>query len=98
MRLAATLFLLLVALVMFIGATAKDKELCMEKETADRMRALMLDGFDDAFREQTKHVFDIWIKDPTDQPRRAIQGMRGAAYAYVHSRAAAMNWNPPRCE
>jgi hypothetical protein len=43
-------------------------------------------------------VFEIWMKDTADQPRRAKVGMHEGIDAYVRSRADALKWNPPRCK
>jgi hypothetical protein len=37
------------------------------------------------------------MKDPSDQPRRAIVGMHEGIDAYVRSRAQALRWSPPLC-
>jgi hypothetical protein len=64
----------------------------------EQVRGLMLAGFDQAMREHAVKMFNVWQKDPVNQPKRARAGMRSAIIAYVGSRAAAQQWNPPACE
>ena len=72
-------------------------EICVDDEVRERVRNSMLDGLDAALKEHTKHMFDVWLKDDTEQPRRAINGMQAGIRTYVRSRAAALRWNPPAC-
>lgn len=45
--------------------------------------ALDKQALDEAYRDQIKHLFEIWMKDERDQPRRAVIGARAARKAYV---------------
>lgn len=36
-----------------------------------------------AYSNQVKALFAIWMKDPTDQPRRALNGVNQARKAYI---------------
>src|SRR5215475_6026871 len=38
-----------------------------------------------AYHDQVKHIFEVWMKDSTDQPRRAIIGVRNARLAFISS-------------
>jgi hypothetical protein len=42
----------------------------------------------DAYRDQLKHVFSVWMRDDSDQPRRAINGANQARRAYILVRQA----------
>jgi hypothetical protein len=72
-------------------------EICMDEATRERIRDLVLEGIDEALKEHTKHIFSIWLKDSTDQPRRAVTGMATGIRAYLGSRANALKWMPPVC-
>lgn len=72
-------------------------ETCMAEEIQEEIRAIMLKAVDDALRQHTIHVFDVWLKDPGDQPKRAIEGMRIGISAYLRTRAAIDRWDPPNC-
>jgi 2-phospho-L-lactate guanylyltransferase (CobY/MobA/RfbA family) len=71
---------------------------CIDAEMREQVRGLMLAGIDEALRRHTRRVFDVWMKDPADQPKRAVAGLNTAVSAYVRSRASAQRWNPPACE
>jgi hypothetical protein len=92
---------LLVGLILFAAFPSKGAEQpapCINAEMREQVRGLMLAGFDQAMREHAVKMFNIWQKDPVNQPKRARAGMRSAIIAYVGSRAAAQQWNPPACE
>jgi 2-phospho-L-lactate guanylyltransferase (CobY/MobA/RfbA family) len=71
---------------------------CMDTETREHVRGLMLTGIDDALKRHARRMFDGWMKDPANQPRRAAAGLNTAISAHAKSRAAAQRWNPPACE
>lgn len=90
-----------VALILFAAFPSKGAEQpapCMGAEMREQVRGLMLAGIDEALRRHTRRVFDVWMKDPADQPKRAVAGLNTAVSAYVRSRASAQRWNPPSCE
>lgn len=85
-------------LIWIIGAHSEAPEPCMDQASREKVRALMLDAIDDALRDHTKHMYEVWMKDPYSQPSRAITGMRAGIMAYVNSRNAALKFNPPLCK
>ena len=70
---------------------------CIDAETREQARVLMLAGIDQALREHALKMFNVWMKDPAKQPQRANAGMRSALVAYSGARAAAQRWTPPAC-
>jgi hypothetical protein len=90
----------LVALILFAAFPSKGAGPlpCMDTEMREQVRGLMLAGIDEALRRHTRRVFDVWMKDPADQPKRAVAGLNTAVSAYVRSRASAQRWSPPACE
>lgn len=51
-----------------------------------RLVALDKEAIDQAYREQVQHVFGVWMKDPdSNQPNRALTGVRNAQRAYIAS-------------
>jgi hypothetical protein len=72
-------------------------ELCMDSETKERVRSLMLTALDEALKTKIEDLFSVWLRDATDQPRRAQRGMQGALLAYTGARGQAMKFNPPEC-
>src|SRR4029434_6065829 len=91
---------LLVGLILFAAFPSKGAEpaACMGTEMREQVRALMVAGIDEGLKRHTTRVFDIWMKDPADQPKRAVAGLNTAVSAYVRSRASAQRWSPPACE
>ena len=94
---ASALIILLVVLSIASGATRQEPEICTDSETRDKMRALALEGIDDGFRKHMMLLFDVWVKDIVDQPKRAITGNQLNMRAYLRARAEALRWNPPEC-
>lgn len=72
-------------------------ELCMDADARERVRKLMLEALDNSLREKIESLFAVWLRDATDQPRRAQTGMNTALRAYIGARAAAMKFDPPEC-
>lgn len=98
-RAAFTLVVALIALaLLFVRAADSQQTSCIENEMVlEQVRSVMLAGIDQALKEHAVKMFNVWMKDPTNQPKRAISGMRSAIIAYNGSRAAAQRWNPPLC-
>lgn len=63
----------------------------------ERIRAILLDAMDRAFKDQLMHLYETWMKDDRGQPERATIGAQRALKAYLHARAGAMKYNPPIC-
>ena len=95
---AAGIWVLLICSIHMLTAAAPEVEVCMDSDMRERARALMQEGVDAALRDRTKQLFETWMKDDTDQPRRAINGMKHGIAAYTGSRTAVEKWNPPSCK
>ena len=78
-------------------AQEKPAEICMGDEIQEEVRAIMLAALDQGLKQHFVHVFDNWLKDPADQPKRAAAGWRIGTSAYLRARAAVDRWDPPRC-
>jgi uncharacterized MAPEG superfamily protein len=76
---------------------ARSESVCMDVEARERVRALVLEGIDQGLKMHAQHMFEVWMKDPTKQPARALAGMRTGIIAYNGARAAAQRWRPPLC-
>ena len=86
------------ALVRWGMASAESRpELCMDGDTRERVRKLMIEALDDGLKQKIEDLFAVWLRDTTGQPARASNGMRTALRAYVDARASAMKFNPPEC-
>lgn len=97
-----TLLVLVTAIALFIalgswGATVTSVERCLDSEAREHVRTILLAGLDESLKQHIMQTFDTWMKDPSEQPKRAISGMQIAISAHVRSRAAAKSWSPPQC-
>ena len=70
---------------------------CVDERTRGIVREMAMDSFDTAFKKHVEHLFDIWAKDPAEQPKRASRGMQLAIGAYVRARSDALKWDPQLC-
>lgn len=50
-----------------------------------RLEEIEREALDEAYRNQIVHVFEVWMKDETGQPARAVTGARRARKAYVEA-------------
>ena len=73
-------------------------EPCVDAEEREHIRKLTLDSIDEALKIYVRHLFDIWMVDTHEQPRRATVGFHLAVAAHMRSRANALKWDPPVCE
>lgn len=97
-KIALALPIAILAAIWIIGARSEPPEACMDMQMREKVRALMLDAIDEALKDHTKHMYEVWMKDPNSQPSRAITGMKAGITAYVNSRNAAMRFNPSLCK
>jgi hypothetical protein len=91
----------LAAMMMFEiihAASAQPPITCIAPDLRDRVRALAIEGLDNAFRSKVEHQFEIWTKTGDDMaPQRAAIGTRIAIRAYARSIRFMQQWNPPDC-
>jgi len=78
-------------------AEAKVQVDCMDPTERERIRDLVLKGIDDGLQGQIQLLFEVWVKDLSDQPRRAMVGTNNAVNAHVRARKQAVMWDPPLC-
>lgn len=85
------------AVALLVAVEAVPPPRCVDEVTRDAVLALTLKGIDEAFKAQINHLFEVWMKDPAEQPRRARVGFNQALDAYLRATAQAKSWNPPVC-
>jgi hypothetical protein len=73
------------------------KEQCVDWKVQEDIRALTLLGIDNGLKLQVQKLFEIWVRDPHEQPKRATAGMRSVINAYLRARQNAERWDPPIC-
>lgn len=54
-------------------------------EYEERLIHLDRESIEEAYKEQVRHIFQVWMKDETGQPGRAVVGVEQARKAYVGS-------------
>jgi hypothetical protein len=70
---------------------------CVTDEDRVHIRAQVLEAVDTAFKDNVKHLFTGWLKDPHQQPERASTGLQASIVAYQRARADALKWAPTSC-
>jgi hypothetical protein len=86
----------IVALVL-VASPAAAQVPCVDIATRESMRTLMFAALDKALQEHFDRLFEVWMKDPRDQPARIATGLRRGLSAYTGSRRAIADWSPPLC-
>src|SRR5262245_18089137 len=63
----------------------KDVPTAFYPEHEEHLLKIEREAIDLAYKQQLQQLFLVWMKDPTDQPRRAHRGTNIAKEAYVKS-------------
>lgn len=96
------LWVAFVLVVFIFGAQSEPPGLappCVNSDDdREHIRSIMHQAIDTAMKEQVQHLFDIWMRDGTGQPKRAVTGFANALAAYNGARAAVVKWQPPLCQ
>ena len=71
---------------------------CFLIQERDRLMQLAHEGVDDAFKEHVKGLFGVWVRDPAEQPKRAMTGMAIGLSAYHRAKANIRAWEPEICK
>ena len=80
-------------------APSKEIAVCSdEPHINDEVNKIAFQALDEALRQQIENLFLTWMKDASGQPARAAVGVRSAIFAYVHAKAAILEWNIPLCK
>jgi len=71
---------------------------CWLPQEKDTLINLAHQGIDEAYKEKVKSLYEIWVRDPADQPKRAVSGMAINLSAYHRARANIRAWDPVICQ
>jgi hypothetical protein len=71
---------------------------CVDPEERVRVREIVVQGLDGALKDRVYHLFEQWVRDTTEQPKRATTGLTNAINAHIRARKDALRWNPPPCD
>ena len=94
-----TIILTLIVIALLDGREAESKveQVCVDPTERETLRELALSGIDEGYKKQVSLLFEIWVKDPHDQPQRAKVGLTNAINAYARARRDALAWAPAHC-
>ena len=82
----------------YMLASAESRpEICMDEQTREQIRAVMLEALDNSLKNHIEHVFEVWLKDDRGQPGRARTGVELGLRAYLGARRHTVEWMPPTC-
>ena len=71
---------------------------CVDEATRKRIEAIIIEALDEALKDHIVKTFGVWLRDETDQPRRARTGIHQGVGAYVRSREGITKaWDFPPC-
>jgi hypothetical protein len=86
-------------IVLLVSAASAQVDIpCLHHNEREHLQGIMRDALDDSMKQQTMHLFEGWLKDPTGQPARATKGMSLLLKSYRNARTAVDEWHPPQCE
>jgi hypothetical protein len=94
---AVVMMLVVGGMIYSQSAAQPAKPVCVSDEDRVHIRAQVLGAVDEAFRDNVKHLFAGWLKDPHLQPERAAAGLQSSVVAYQRARADALKWSPASC-
>ena len=89
--------LLLIAALFSGIAQPERSQTCMDEATRDHVRAVMLDGIEQALQIQTSTLFRVRMREYTGPPQAALVGLNNSITAYINIRRAINEWSPPTC-
>lgn len=82
-----------------LASAGETPVICMDKESHEKVRGLMLEGLDNALRTHIERLFTVWMKviDDPDQPARIRAGVQQAVHAWQVAREGVLKWHPMLC-
>ena len=85
------------SMLAILEARSAPNDTCMDAEMRDRIRALAMQGHDEAFKTQAANLFSVYVRNPDEIPNRAQVGTQKSINAYIRVRELALKWDPPSC-
>src|SRR5262245_40554407 len=71
--------------------------ICMDEETRERLKGVMMEALDNSLKTHIEHVFEIWLRDSRAQPERERTAVQQGVKAYLQARRGVESWAPPPC-
>jgi hypothetical protein len=91
------LLLILATMQTLEGPQSETRTPCFNAKDREHIRELTLAAIDRGLEMHVIKLFDIWLKDFSPEPTRAVAGMANGIGAYRRATANALSWNPPTC-
>jgi hypothetical protein len=63
----------------------------------DKLRSMMHESIDQAFKEHVAHLYDIWMKQQGDTPDQFAHGGHLAVDGWIRAQRGIDKWKPKRC-
>lgn len=76
---------------------SKTEDVCVDEKEREMVREIALAGINEGYKRHVTLLFEVWVKDPAEQPRRAKTGLQVAIGAWVRARRDALIWAPEQC-
>lgn len=70
---------------------------CGPKELEVKLKQVMNEALEQALLEHIQNTYEVWMKDETDQPRRAATGIRKGINAYIQATNGISRWQLMTC-
>jgi hypothetical protein len=68
-----------------------------DEETKEKIRNILLEATTEALKNHVVRMHEIWMRDDTNQPKRATNGVRQGIRAFISGHTFVKQWNPPLC-
>ena len=71
---------------------------CLQDQAQeDKLRAMMTESVEQAFKEHIAHLFDVWMKQQAETPDQFAHGGHLAVEGYLRAINGVQRWKPKRC-
>ena len=77
---------------------ATQDECVASVEDREKLRGMMLESFDEAFKLHAHNLYLNWLKDYQPNPDRALKGMVNNRHAWIRTRKYGRAYNPAICK
>ena len=85
-------------LEMIHDARSQTLTTCVSVKDRIHIREITVRAIDKALEQHVSDLFDIWMRDQQDQPKRAMNGMANGISAYQRAMHNALTWDPVICK
>lgn len=69
----------------------------LTSEEIEHLKMVGRQALEDALKDHVSRLYESWMKDDTNQPERANNGIRQGVRAYISAKRNLEKWSPPIC-